>query len=169
MILAFRGQDEYLSNFYRGAPFTFEHRGKELPCSTVEHGFQAFKAEDPRDRKTIVRAATPMAAKKIGQRVRLRPDWEEIKERVMVDLVFTKFYMHVDLRKQLLQTRSQLLVEGNTWCDNEWGRCLCARCHRRRDTESDLGQNKLGKILMHVREVFQYACDQSGCDDRRFV
>jgi predicted NAD-dependent protein-ADP-ribosyltransferase YbiA (DUF1768 family) len=46
----------------------------------------------------------------------------------------------------LLNTGDEELIEGNYWHDNYWGNCTCSKC---KDIE---GQNKLGKILMKVRD-----------------
>ena len=50
------------------------------------------------------------------------------------------------LREKLLATDNEELVEGNTWHDNTWGECSCERC---KDIK---GQNRLGKMLMQIRE-----------------
>ena len=51
-----------------------------------------------------------------------------------------------ELREKLLATGNEELVEGNTWHDNIWGNCSCDCCKKIE------GQNKLGKLLMQVRE-----------------
>ena len=82
----------------------------------------------------------PSAAKKLGRHVQLRPDWEQIKEDIMYEVCRAKFTQHEDLKARLLSTGSAQLIEGNDWNDREWGVC------------NSEGKNKLGKILMRIRE-----------------
>ena len=60
----------------------------------------------------------------------------------MLELVLQKF-ARSSLRSKLLDTDQRLLVEGNVWGDTYWGVC------------NNIGQNNLGKILMHVRELIK--------------
>lgn len=136
-ITSFRGEYRFLSNFYP-APFTFD--GISYP--NVEAAFQAMKTLDPADRRRIAAMADPSEAKRAGRRVRLRPDWEQVKNGVMLDLVTTKFGQNPDLAGRLLATGDAELVEGNTWRDRYWGV----------DAATGQGRNQLGKTLMKVRE-----------------
>lgn len=77
-------------------------------------------------------------AKRAGQRLALRPDWEQIKQAVMLNLQRQK-YSYPELRTLLLATGNLELIEGNTWGDTYWGVC------------NGVGDNWLGKILMQVR------------------
>lgn len=142
MINKFEGKYEFLSNFYE-SPFTW--RGNTYP--TVEHAFQAAKTLDPIKRSLICQAPTPGRAKRMGRKVPLRPDWEDIKEQIMYECVLAKFSQSISLMLALLATGNEELVEGTTgWCDNIWGNCECPKCINIE------GQNKLGKILMRVRK-----------------
>ena len=53
-----------------------------------------------------------------------------------------KFTRNRDLKEKLLATGDAELIEGNTWHDTYWGY----------DITKKRGKNKLGKILMVVRE-----------------
>ena len=75
----------------------------------------------------------------------LRPDWEEIKDHEMEEIVRAKFEQNKDLRKKLVDTKDAVLVEGNTWNDRYWGV----------DEKTGEGQNRLGKILMKIRSEMQ--------------
>ena len=70
----------------------------------------------------------------------IRADWENVKLRVMYDIVKAKFLQNEKLQAKLLATRDRMLIEGNDWGDTFWGMV---------DGE---GENNLGKILMRVRE-----------------
>ena len=58
----------------------------------------------------------------------------------MYDICFKKFSQSEELKKKLLDTGDQELIEGNYWNDTFWGVC------------EGKGQNHLGKILMQIRE-----------------
>lgn len=140
MINEFDGKYAFLSNFYE-SPINFQ--GEIFP--TVEHLFQARKTIDPNAFLEIRLAETPGRAKRLGRRVALRPDWEEIKDDVMMDALRRKF-CNPNLFHLLAATGSEELVEGNTWHDNYWGDCHCPRC------KNIPGKNALGKMLMKLRD-----------------
>ena len=128
----------FLSNFY---PAHVRFDGGT--CPTVEHAYQASKTLDHDEQKTIIAADGPALAKKLGQLVKQRPHWDEIKFDIMHRLVQEKFTNPL-LREWLLSTRNAILIEGNTWNDRVWGVC------------KGKGQNWLGKILMIVRREAWY-------------
>lgn len=141
MIGVFDGEFAFLSNFHP-SPISDED-GIVYP--TVEHYFQAMKSFDKSERFNIAIQPTPGKAKRCGRRVALRSDWEQIKEDVMYEALIKKF-SDPFLRKLLLDTEDEYLEEGTTWHDNEWGVCSCLKC------QDTIGKNKLGKLLMKVRE-----------------
>ena len=130
----FRGQHAFLSNFHR-APFKW--CGREWP--TAEAGFQAAKTRDERERERIRNAPSPTQAKRLGRRVDLRTDWEQVKDDVMHSILKAKFAVP-ELRDALLATGDAELVEGNTWGDRYWGRV------------DGRGRNQLGRTLMRIRD-----------------
>lgn len=138
MITKFRGDYAFLSNFYVPAQVTLDGH----MYVSVEHAYQAAKTVDEHERRRIREALTPGVAKRMGKKVIMRPDWEEIKETVMLDLCRQKFANN-PLRTLLLKTKGQDLVEGNEWGDVFWGVC------------NGVGENKLGKILMQIRDEIQ--------------
>ena len=138
-IAVFDGDYAFLSNFYESK---IVYKGITFP--TVEHAFQAAKSLSEEEQAAISIAKTPSIAKRLGRKVLLRPDWEEIKEKVMYECVKEKFKEPV-LREKLLNTHPAELIEGNTWHDNYWGDCSCEKC------KNIKGKNSLGKILMKVR------------------
>jgi len=133
-VTMFEGKYEFLSNFHRCA-ITFD--GVEY--GSIEHAFQAAKTENKAEREDVRQAPTPGVAKRRGQKVTLRADWDNIKIGVMKDLVRQKFTRHADLKAELLKTGDSNLVEGNVWRDSYWGVC------------NGVGENHLGKILMEIR------------------
>ena len=139
MINSFDGEYAFLSNFYF-SPMVIDN----VVYTTNEHFFQAMKSLNPKERQAIALAPTPGKAKRLGGKVSLRKDWEDIKEEVMLIGLRHKF-SNPDLRKKLLATGNEELIEGTTWHDNYWGICRCEACGGR-------GKNRLGKLLMQVRE-----------------
>ena len=126
------------SNF---SPHGFELDGAWWPTS--EHYFQAQKFAGTPFAELIRQAPTPREAAKLGRRrsLPLRPDWEVIKDQVMLAGVLRKFETHADIRAVLLATGEELVVE-NAPRDYYWG---CGA--------DGSGQNKLGQVLMRVRAL----------------
>ena len=137
-ITSFRGDHFFLSNFY---PCKIVYRGREY--KTAEHAFQAQKCVTKDDIIEIQEANNPQMAKRIGKKVKLREDWEDVKVSIMTEVVSQKFLQHPHLIEMLLQTGDEELIEGNTWRDYFWGVC------------KGKGKNNLGKILMKVREAYK--------------
>lgn len=140
-ITNFRGDYYFLSNFH---PSYVEYEGLIYP--TVEHAFQAAKLANKKSRQFFTTLPTPDLAKYHGRRVELRPDWEQIKDKVMYDILKDKFSRDPN-KANLLATGECELIEGNNWHDRYWGRCTCERCSKK-----EPGRNQLGKILMQVRD-----------------
>lgn len=142
MIDSFTRDYFFLSNFYN---VYLEYEGI-IYCST-EAAFQAAKSLDISEKMRIARMS-PSDAKRAGRKIQLRPDWEEIKDKVMYDVCYEKFTNNdaLHLKERLLETGKEELIEGNTWHDNYWGNCTCEKC------KNIAGQNKLGKILMEIRK-----------------
>lgn len=140
MIKEFRGYFYFLSNFYSVDVFL---DGTKYP--SVEHAYQAAKTLNRTDRLRILRAKEPGFAKRLGRKVVLRPDWEDIKIDVMYNLLKQKFDKSVT-NHFLIATYPKEIEEGNHWHDNFWGNCYCSKCKHVK------GQNHLGKLLMKIRE-----------------
>lgn len=133
----FNGEWKFLSNFW---PSSITYQGLTYP--TVEHAYQAAKSTDPEVRKKFLnpgRNGGPGNAKRMGQRVVLREDWERVKLDIMLKLLRLKFSLP-DLRDRLKMTGEAELIEGNTWHDTFWG------------TYRGQGENHLGRLLMQVRK-----------------
>lgn len=131
--------DEYgcFSNF---SPHPIKLKGKTWPTS--EHYFQAQKFAGTPDEEEVRQAKSPMVAARMGRSRKrpLRKDWEGVKDSIMHEAVLAKFTQHADLRETLLGTGEAKLVE-HTENDAYWG-----------DGGDGSGKNRLGQILMRVRE-----------------
>lgn len=130
-IKEFKGDNAFLSNFYV-APVIYEG----IRFENSEAAFQAAKC--PKRMREFC-GLSPQAAKRLGRRVEMRPDWEAIKYDVMYQVCKEKFTQNPDLLGKLLATGDAELVEGNTWGDQVWGVC------------KGVGENHLGKTLMRIR------------------
>jgi N-glycosidase YbiA len=133
MIGPFRDKYRFLSNFQR-CPIIYD--GIFYP--SAEHAYVAAKTLDIKERVEISLIESSGKAKKYGQTMNVRPDWDKIKYEVMEKIVRIKFH-NTELREMLLATGDEELVELNTWGDVTWGVC------------NGIGENWLGKILMEVR------------------
>ena len=136
-ITRFSGQYRFLSNFY---PLKEGVLLADLVYPTVEHAYQASKTVNVMQRRLIQQAFSPGEAKRLGKKVSMRPEFEDIKVQVMLRLVRQKF-KNPFLANILVATGDRVLVEGNDWGDQFWG-----------ESPVGTGKNKLGKILMKVRK-----------------
>lgn len=127
----------YMSNF---APYSFELGGKVWPTS--EHYFQAQKFLDEGIQERIRQLDSLMDAAMEGRNRQnpLREDWENVKDDVMRLAVREKFRQHPEILKELLATGTSCLVE-HTKNDAYWA-----------DGGDGSGKNRLGQILMEIRE-----------------
>jgi len=135
----YRVKDEYgcFSNFSRH-PIMLQ--GKTWPTS--EHYFQAQKFAGTPHEEEVRLAMTPTIAARMSRRrtMPIRKDWESVKDSIMHNAVLAKFTQHSDLRMILLATGDAKIVE-HTENDDYWG-----------DGGDGSGKNRLGQILMRVRE-----------------
>lgn len=143
-ITQFDGKYRFLSNFW---PAQVKYEKYLYP--SVEHAYQAAKSFHDPSRIHLTDALIPASkAKKFGQSLDIRPDWEFAKLTIMEGLVRQKF-LNLDLMRWLLATKDAYLEEGNYWHDQYWGNCTCAR-------HKDFpGKNHLGRILMNIRVELQ--------------
>lgn len=131
MIDSFKGKYFFLSNFY-STPVCYQG-------ILYQNAEAAFHAQKDLSRREEFAGLNPSEAKRLGRRVKLRSDWEQIKDDIMFDVVYYKFSQNKELAEQLIGTGDQELVEGNDWNDRYWGVCR------------GVGKNKLGQILQRVR------------------
>ena len=96
----------------------------------------------PEIQEKIRQIASPIDAALEGRNRQnpLRPDWEEIKDKVMLQALRMKFSQHPEIAKELLSTGDAIIIE-HTQNDAYWA-----------DGGDGSGKNKLGLLLMQVRE-----------------
>lgn len=132
-IEGFFREHRFLSNFHE---YPLKYEG--LIYGSAEAAYQAAKTLDNDIRERFTKLS-PSQAKHEGQIVKLRDNWDSIKDQIMEDILFIKFTSCEDLKNQLLATGNRYLEETNWWGDRYWGRC------------NGHGQNKLGRFLIFIR------------------
>lgn len=128
------GPHGYMNNFKRARMFLYGRW-----WNNVESAYQSRKTVVQAEQDGIWSAKTPRIARDLGQKVTMIPDWDQKKADVMYECCLAKFLQHHDLRKQLMETGPENLVEDSP-VDYYWG---CGA--------DGTGQNMLGKTLMKIR------------------
>lgn len=129
------------SNLFRRE---FEFEGDCYP--TAEHAYQAGKARKPEVKAWLLSAPSPgllaMAAHGLYY-WDITPGWSTIKFDRMKRLLRAKFTQHDDLKVLLVGTGTARLIESATVdspVNRLWGEV------------NGVGQNRLGQLLMEVRD-----------------
>ena len=139
MIDSFRGKYFFLSNFYRrkilwkGHWFpTSEHAYHSEKSNSEEYKTQLMTQDEinkwnsTHDIK-LKKELTTFEAKAFGSLERLAelgivdPDWFDKSIDVMDEISMYKYTQNKDIRQMLIDTGSEILVEGNNWGDIFWG------------------------------------------------
>ena len=143
-ITEFTGRWEALSNYF---PATVVWRG--VSHRSVEHAFQAAKAEGAPDGAAAAIRAAPTAAEAhaLGQQVALPRDWERRRVALMTALIRDKFRRDASLRERLQRTERKNLIATNGWGETFWG------------VSGGAGANQLGKALMALRDEVAAGAD----------
>lgn len=131
----FREEYFFLSNF-ASSPLVYQG----ISYLNAEAAFQAQKCMTEDEKRSFSHMSAG-SAKKLGRKVLLRPDWNEVRETLMEEIVREKFLQNPDFAQALKETGTLDLKEGNAWHDKFWGI----------DSKTGEGENRLGKILMKIR------------------
>lgn len=164
-VLAFWGKQYGFSNFCY-APFSLVENGNEKCFATVEQFYQynkciyherldlakeIFKTPDPREGKQIAKGI------KWGEFGRESGHWFLDKEKIMRMGLRAKFTQNLDLKQMLLNTGKGWLVETSPH-DEYWGVGLHMDDPLFRRNTDNWGRNRLGTILMEVRDEIRFYC-----------
>lgn len=145
MIAHFKDPEyRFLSNFYL---VDVEYEGVVYPSS--EHAYMSAKSNDAGWKEFCAdRNNSCGVVKKNSYTVTLVENWDQVKFRVMYDVLRIKFGKD-PLKGMLLATGNQNLQEGNWHNDRIWGVDL--------KTNPNVGENHLGRTLMKIRdEIVKY-------------
>jgi ribA/ribD-fused uncharacterized protein len=135
----------YIKNWFSNfLPFDEPFVYQGISYRTPENFYQAMKVEYDLETRRAIAMSTPSDAKKLGRKVNLRSDWEEIKTQVMEYVIREKFKPGTTWYGRLMSTLDEEIVEWNNWGDRVWGKTLDGK-----------GENRLGFILMSLREEYQ--------------
>jgi ribA/ribD-fused uncharacterized protein len=126
---------------------------------TVEHYFQGQKAHEFGDseiEEKMKKTPSGKAVKALGKKVKnfVKEVWDEKRLEVMMRGVKAKFVQHPELQKQLLDTGSKQIGEANAR-DSFWGIGTSENTEVSKKPSAWKGQNRLGKILMALRDEFR--------------
>jgi ribA/ribD-fused uncharacterized protein len=110
--------------------------------ATTEHYFQAQKYTGTSRYDLIANSESPRIAANLGRdrSIPLRPDWEQVKDEVMLKCVREKVKQHPEIMRILMSTDDAEIIEDSP-IDYYWG---CGK--------DGTGKNMLGKILMIIRD-----------------
>mmetsp|Transcript_39418 Transcript_39418/g.99339 ORF Transcript_39418/g.99339 Transcript_39418/m.99339 type:complete len:179 (+) Transcript_39418:212-748(+) len=143
VIRFYNAKDEstgFLSNYYF---HDLIWNGQEYKSS--EHAYQSIKfTGSPAIREQVVSCHLPADAFHLSRKHAddIDADWGERKLDVMEQVLRAKF-ADPRLKARLMETGTCYLVEASTSGDCFWGIC----------TKSGMGENRLGKILMKIRDA----------------
>ncbi len=124
-----------------------------------------FRDEETRAR--ILRAQCPDVMKKLGRQVRNFDEsvWEEHCDEIVFTGNMAKFSQNPELLVQLMDTEGHTLAEASPF-DRVWGIGLTADHANATRPVNWEGQNRLGEVLMRVREQLR-AQGGDGCGARQ--
>lgn len=129
------GPHGFLNNFKKARMFIYGRW-----WNNVEAPYQSQKTLDVGEQLQIWEADTPRKARDLGQKVTMRSNWDKVKDQVMYECVLAKFLQNADLRRELMKTDPEVLIEDSP-VDSYWG---CGK--------DGTGKNMLGLTLMRVRQ-----------------
>jgi len=137
MIKEFQKEYRWLSNFTL-VDISFN----SITYPSVEHAYCSFKSNDLEWKKTCAdKNITSAQIKKLAKSIKVVDNWDDIKLSIMEKCIDQK-YNQEPFKTLLLETKNEMIQEGNYWNDTYWGFCL----------KTNKGKNNLGKLLMEKRK-----------------
>jgi ribA/ribD-fused uncharacterized protein len=128
----------------------------DVRFKSAEHAFQYVKAKtfgDDAIAEKILKAKSAQSAKAFGKKVANFKDdeWNAKKDDVMRAIVRAKFRTNPTITKTLLDTGDRPLANADPR-DRYWGIGTSADTEKAKNIAKWVGENRLGKLLMEVRE-----------------
>lgn len=145
--LAFQGAPAFLSNLH---PASFVMRGIKFNCA--EQAYQFYRAACVNNlevSQAVLKCADPQDIREKGNKIEPNHNWDLQKDEKMKMIILNKFTQNRDLALKLIATGNIRLIEatrcpywgaGLTLSSRDWGKGFFP------------GQNKLGEIIMQVRD-----------------
>ena len=103
----FREEYDFLSNFYP-TKVLFD----DIIYYNSEAAYQAQKCLQQTDKEQFALLSAD-EAKRLGKKVEMRRDWDDVKFKIMERVVYEKFTQNPTLAQDLLNTGNRILKEGN--------------------------------------------------------
>lgn len=131
---------------------------EDIRYPSVEHYYQAQKAKEFKDDevyKKILETPSGKAVKALGKKVKnfQKEIWDGMRLEIMMRGVKAKFVQHPELQKQLQETGKREIGFADAR-NSFWGIGTSENTEKSADPSKWKGQNRLGKILMALREEF---------------
>jgi predicted NAD-dependent protein-ADP-ribosyltransferase YbiA (DUF1768 family) len=152
MITQFKGKYDFLDPAYYCLA---EYDG--VIYNSAEAAFLASQYDAPYFRSMFRNTALPIwRARELAMRLQKRRDWTpDLSLELMRQITLDKFSRSPNLRSLLLATSHERIVAENNRHEQFWGRCIYntrSGKYGRKDACLVPGSNRLGEILMSVRE-----------------
>jgi len=130
-----------------------------LMYNCAEQAMMAHKALLFKDEETfrkIMATTNPAEHKSLGRQVKNfnQKIWDTMSSLIVADINLLKFSQNEKHRQALLDTGDTIIVEASPY-DSIWGISLRADDPRAKDMSQWKGQNRLGFILTHIREIIR--------------
>ncbi len=146
-ICAFNGEKNVLSNFYG---HTLQDEGKSFKNSEQIYQWRKAVCHGMDDTAIkILEAEKPWDAKRLGEKIKSSPQWEESKVNVMRMALQVKLENCAEFKTKLLDSGTKILVECTQ--NRFWGSGL-TREETLKTSPSDWpGRNMMGELLTEIR------------------
>ena len=147
----------YLSDFiypiYTGEEFTF-HSGEQLFMYEKAIMFNDIKIADKILNTELKKVDDNAIVKQLGREVSNFDEnlWNKNSKDSIISGIFEKFIQNETLCKLLISTGEKHIVEASP-LDCIWGCGLAESDDRILDTDNWKGENRLGNMLMEIREA----------------
>ena len=135
----------YEQEFYIFSNFSsFRLHWKGFDWMTSEHAYHSEKFDDKDLITQLKNTRSAHDAMKLAyaNRDKYRKDWDNIKLKIMKEILRAKVKQHPYVKKKLLESGDKELIE-NSWRDAYWGW-----------GPDKNGENHLGKLWMEIRDEF---------------
>lgn len=145
--LYFASHHSFLSNFAY-SPIVKD----EVLYPTAEHLYQAQKCEHAQDMARldrVIKATTPLEAKRIADEIKETPEWRGYRDEIMSSVIKEKFSQNRELAVKLVDTGVMQLNEATH--NDYYGIGVAINSKAIKD-KSYRGTNRLGQILMARRD-----------------
>ena len=156
--LPFLGKGDLFSNFYE---CNIEWEGKNVNTSEKAYGYEEAMANDCVGlTNDILRAKTGYDVKQIMKKIHKKPGWKGKDVEVMTKIAIEKVKQVPEVKEALLNSGDRVIVEAVPR-DLYWSCGLDKEAAAKTDPNFWPGENQMGKIYMHIREVLRSEMEEN--------